>query len=94
MSGRQLDLSRRTFKGGNDKIVTYDKNGKIEFVPKIYQGLYFDYPRFNKLEGYLSEKTDLKHLHRKFEHINVKQIINASRKNYVRGFLSLKKKRN
>ena len=48
MSGKQLHLSGRTFKEGNNKIVMHNKNRKIEFVPKLYQALYFVYPHLDK----------------------------------------------
>ena len=58
MSGWQLNFSGKTFKGSNSKIVLYDKNGKIEFVAKLYHGLCVMYSRSKKLETRVTETND------------------------------------
>ena len=55
-----MDLSGRTFKKVNGEIVIHDKNEKIEFVAKLYQGLCFVCPCLNTLETHVMETTDLK----------------------------------
>lgn len=93
ISGRQLDLTGRTFKGGNGKIIVRSKEGKVEFIAKLKQGLYFVFPNYSQLirqEAHVAEKLDLNDWHRKFAHINVKQIVNTSKKNCVTGMPVLK----